>query len=376
DAAPLILVANKNGAGYHPEQAKTVPIGIARGLYETVHQYVNGSEYFQIFETFDDVVQAFKREKIEALLTSTYFFNDVNLKELAIPVYRQELSNVSIGLAINETNDTQVLVPIMRKYLVAGGQSVFIKKTKNVMALRQKVQAFLTLEECEVLKQKQIVKVYLQKNHGDFSRYNQNLQCYTGLAIRVLNYLSQVLEIKFVPTQYSGKNGNQRPILDALYSTELDMIFAIFLTQSREREQEFFDDLAISLPFAHTQPVLMTSQNQTKLSLTHVKQIKVGVLEYSYVRNYVLDYQIHPQELCEYQTTQSLVEALQNYEIQAIMVSHDTATELLKKYQLRIDFQLPNHVERILCSRNENQAFMQIINKALVFIDEAGLESF
>lgn len=376
EMSPLILLAHKDGLMYHPEQAVNVPMGMSRLLYEAVNQYVNCSEHFHIYDTLDQAVHAFEKKEIKALLTSSYFFKYTNLKEQAVPVYRQEISNVTIGLAINQLSEIQFLAPIMKKYLAMGGEAEFVKQTKNSTAIRQKVQQFLTREERELLKQKSQVRVFLQKNHGDFSRYNANLQCYTGLVMHVLNYLSHVLEIDFVTSEYAESLNENSPVVESLRNNSADLTFAIFMPHNRENERLFFDDLAISLPFAHTQPVLMTTCNRTKLSLTHVQKIKVGVLENSYVKNYLSDYQIACERLCPYQTIPELVAALQNYEIQAMMVSHDTATELVERYPLRIDFQMPNHVERILCARNEDQAFMQIINKALIFINEDEFKKF
>lgn len=376
ELSPLVLLTQKDGTRYSIEQAKDVPMGMSRLLYNTIKEYVNGSDYFHVYETLDEATIAFEKGEVAALLTSSYFFKYANLKEMAVPVYRQEVSDVTTGIVVNHHSPAAFLAPIIKRYLQTGGKNAFRRQTKHPQALRTKVQAFLTTEEKQLLRQKATIRVFLQQNHGGFSRFNHHLDCYTGQATNVLNYLATVLDLQFEIVDYQGGNEEQSPVIASLRNHQADLSFAVFLAENLAYENQFFQGLSLSLPFSHTAPVVLTSMNRAKLSLTHLSRMKVGLLATSYVKNYLRVFNIQAENVVQYTTVRELILALQNYEIQALILSRDTAEEAIQRAPLRMEYQFPYYVERTICAREEDLEFLQIINKAFVFINEAELTNF
>lgn len=376
ELSPLILLTKSQDVRYNIEQAKDIPIGISQLLYDKIKGYVNGSDDFHVFATLDEANAAFEANEVVALLTSSYFFKYANLKEIAVPVYRQEVSDVTTGIVINHQSPAMFLAPIIKRYLQTGGKNAFRQQTKSPQALRTKVQAFLTQQEKQLLRETANIRVFLQKNHGGFSRFNHHLDCYTGRAMNVLSYLETVLDIAFEVVDYYQKGEPQSPVIASLHKNQADISFAVFVPGNLEHERQFFTGLSLSLPFSHTAPVLLTSKNRAKVSLTHLTRMKVGLLATSYVKNYLQIFQIQAENVVLYDTINDLIQALQNYEIQALIMSHDTAEEAIQRAALRIEYQFPYYVERTICAREANQELLQIINKALVFINEAELVNF
>lgn len=376
ELSPLIMLAHKPGERYSFDQIGDIAVGVSELLYQEVKEYILDSDKLNIFKTLNETITAFEAKKIQAIILSSYFFKSSVLKEFAVPVFRQEISNVTIGMAINTSGQSAVLASIVRKYLAAGGAMEFTKQTQNLLALRKKVQSFLTVSEYQLLKKKKQIRVYLQRNHGQFSRYNRNLDCYTGDAMHILDYLSQVLEIEFVIAEWNEYTSERSSIMTALENDAADLAFAILLPENRNEEATFFKGFHLSMPFAHTAPSLLTTNNREKLSFAHLSRIKVGILGNSYTRMYLDQFNITTQETVHYETTEQLVQALENYEIQAILVSSDIASELTSAQSLRIEYELPYYVERVVCAKESNHELIQIMNKALVLINQQELIKF
>lgn len=376
EISPLVLLTRNEGMRYSIEQAQNMPMGMSKLLYDRIKEYVTGSEYFRVYTTLDEAIHAFEVGEVVALLTSSYFFKYGNLKEIAVPVYRQEISDVTTGIVINRESPAAFLVPIIQRYLQTGGKNAFRQQTKNPLALRTKVQAFLTNKEKKLLQSKQKIRVFLQQNHGGFSRFNHHLDCYTGQVTQVLNYLETVLDLQFEIVDYVNEGEKCSPVIGSLRNNQADLSFAVFLPENLEQEHAFFQGLTLSLPFSHTAPVLLTSMNRAKLSLTHLPKMKIGLLGTSYVKNYLDVFQIKAENIVLYPSINELIQALQNYEVQALIMSHDTAEEAIQRAPLRIEYQFPYYVERTICAREAERELLQAISKALVFINETELKNF
>lgn len=376
EISPLVLLTRNEGMRYSIEQAQNMPMGMSKLLYDRIKEYVTGSEYFRVYTTLDEAIHAFEVGEVVALLTSSYFFKYGNLKEIAVPVYRQEISDVTTGIVINRESPAAFLVPIIQRYLQTGGKNAFRQQTKNPLALRTKVQAFLTIKEKKLLQSKQKIRVFLQQNHGGFSRFNHHLDCYTGQVTQVLNYLETVLDLQFEIVDYVNEGEKCSPVIGSLRNNQADLSFAVFLPENLEHEHAFFQGLTLSLPFSHTAPVLLTSMNRAKLSLTHLPKMKIGLLGTSYVKNYLDVFQIKAENIVLYPSINELIQALQNYEVQALIMSHDTAEEAIQRAPLRIEYQFPYYVERTICAREAERELLQAISKALVFINETELKNF
>lgn len=364
EISPLILSVRTLTDTYGIEKS-ALRIGIPIELYSEAKKSFGLDQNLVTYPILDHAIQALKTNEIQGIITACCFLKLRDLQQMSVPAYRQENSNVTRGIAINNKSDAVKLIPIIRKYLRAGGQSEFKKQTQNMQSVKKRIQSMLTEEEKDFLVRNHRIRVLLQRKHGKLSRYNENLQCYTGLAVRLTHYLEQVLDITCEPVYY--KSEQRSSVLESLEKNIADLSFGLFMPGNRKQEYEFFQGFALSLPFTHTAPVLVTTPDYPKLSKSHLSQLTIGVLSQSYTRAYIERYHDDVGEIRCYEDRTSITDALYNYEIQAMILNEDTAYELLEHHPLRIEFQFPNHVERVLCTRESDDQLIRILNKALIF---------
>ena len=288
-------------------------------------------------------------------------------------IFKMVYSSVSIA-AVNPDYDD--LLSALDKFIARGGSERFhlLHKQYEYLFVKHKLSSLLTDQEKAYIddlhERNDAVKVAYEHDNYPISFYNEEERDFQGIAVDVLERISDLTDIRFEPQK--DNSSTWADIYRGLLTGETTMTTQLLRT--REREGLF---LWGKVPYARSRYVILSRDDYPKLTPYQVAWKTVGVISES--ANLEIYKRLFPEadNLRLYNLQSESLDALESGEIDLLMASeYDllTQTNYREKPGFKINVALNAAMDSYFGFNQNETVLCSIMDKAQQFVDTSGIE--